>query len=62
MRLEEIHGPNFFLDSAGEFWGILDTRPWMRLQSSVCEIAHANGNYTLAAYSSFPFSWWKVPN
>ncbi|KAI5479993.1 hypothetical protein MNV49_002283 [Pseudohyphozyma bogoriensis] len=43
-RLEKLHGPNFFLSEAeggqaGHFWGLLDTRPWMRLQSAIGELA-----------------------
>ncbi|KAL8277339.1 hypothetical protein RQP46_010292 [Phenoliferia psychrophenolica] len=52
-RLEQLHGPNFFKSEeeggcAGRFWGILDTRPYMRLQSSVAEMARVGGDAALA--------------
>lgn len=52
-RLGKLHGANFFLSfdqggSAGGFWGILDTLPYMRLQNAVMELSRIEGDFATA--------------
>lgn len=45
---ERVLGPAFFRDNAGHFWGILETRPYMRARAGLAEVMWEQGDRTAA--------------